>query len=402
MSFEQIFFSGTEDPLDNTGGNEDNYLQNPDGIGIAPGSPNSFSRANVMTKDVTLGNFRVKLDGAPGSGRSYTFTVLQNGSPTGITVTIADSATEASDTTHTQAYSAGQKASIRITSSGTPTIRRAQWTVGGTIADDYGSLLCSDTTSTVSNSVTNYLPLIQTGSSTTENDVSLVMPTSGTLSTLYASHFPVASSGTGYTLTVRKNEADTSLTTVIGEGSANNNDTTHSFTFVAGDRISVSCVPYNSPTATIVQLGVVFTSAIPKEFLLAGTSNDALPTSGNTEYANIPTIGDTWSSTESLHIATGQADVFIKNLYVRLSSMLSSGSHTFTVRKNSSSQLLSTTIPAGQRSSYNTSNYFNVANLENISLQCASSNSEGVNAKWAITAGYNPPRGDVFFFGLDF
>lgn len=61
----------------------------------------------------TLKNLYVSLSAAPGAGQTVIATLRVNGLDTGVTCTIADSATSASDLTHTAAITAGQLWSVK-------------------------------------------------------------------------------------------------------------------------------------------------------------------------------------------------------------------------------------------------------------------------------------------------
>lgn len=72
----------------------------------------------------TLSNMHVTLSGTPGSGKSYALTVRKNAADTALTCTVADTATTASDTTHSVAFAAGDLITISANPSGTPTGRQ--------------------------------------------------------------------------------------------------------------------------------------------------------------------------------------------------------------------------------------------------------------------------------------
>jgi hypothetical protein len=81
----------------------------------------------VLLSAGTVSNLRAYLiGGTPGSGDSYTFAVRRDpaGAPapsnTGITCTISDVASTCTDTTHTQAFSAGDAISLVATEGGKP------------------------------------------------------------------------------------------------------------------------------------------------------------------------------------------------------------------------------------------------------------------------------------------
>src|SRR5690349_2955097 len=57
---------------------------------------NQALRRVVVPGPMTLSNYYLQTDVAPGVGASYTFTVLKNGSPTSLVIVIADTATTGS------------------------------------------------------------------------------------------------------------------------------------------------------------------------------------------------------------------------------------------------------------------------------------------------------------------
>ncbi len=75
----------------------------------------------------TISNFYVSISAAPGTGNSYTFNVLNNGVATGITCTIAGSATSGNDTSNTELYAAGENISVEVIPSSEPTIVSVIW-----------------------------------------------------------------------------------------------------------------------------------------------------------------------------------------------------------------------------------------------------------------------------------
>ena len=69
----------------------------------------------------TLGGLYIALSAAPGASKSHIFTLMKNGVATSVVATVSDSNTEASDTSNTASFSAGDQLSVRHTVSGTPT-----------------------------------------------------------------------------------------------------------------------------------------------------------------------------------------------------------------------------------------------------------------------------------------
>lgn len=91
--------------------------------------------------------------------------------------------------------------------------------------------------------------------SATEPGQQIMMPFAGTARNLYISQSAAGGAGKNYTYTVRKNAVDTALTCVAANATAAN-DATHSFTFVAGDLLSVKVVVDAAATIAAVSWGV--------------------------------------------------------------------------------------------------------------------------------------------------
>ena len=128
----------------------------------------------VAATSGTLQNFYFTLGTAPGAGTQYVFTVTINGSTTGITCTIADANTTASDTTHTAAYSAGDTIGIQAVPTGTPAAGAPTWAIESVGADQ--PLF---TKHTVTQNTTLYSAMQAGASNATANLVQNIIPTAG-------------------------------------------------------------------------------------------------------------------------------------------------------------------------------------------------------------------------------
>ena len=95
--------------------------------------------------------------------------------------------------------------------------------------------------------------------SATETDVSMPALSSGTLRRLFVRVSADPANGVltqSYAFTVRKNEADTTLTCTISEGAVQASDTSNTVAVTAGDRLAIKAVPSNTPTLASVWAGV--------------------------------------------------------------------------------------------------------------------------------------------------
>lgn len=99
--------------------------------------PAFYSGINANEDDVSqtttvggaLSQLNVRLsESGPGSGKSYTFVVMNSHVATNVTCTISDDSMACSDTAHTATFIAGDNLSIRATPSGSPATHNMHWT----------------------------------------------------------------------------------------------------------------------------------------------------------------------------------------------------------------------------------------------------------------------------------
>lgn len=87
-------------------------------VGLATMGNSEGSQSFAFPVAGTLKNLRVKTSNNPGSGQSYTFTVMVNGASTGMTCNYSGNGTTCSDLTHTAAITEGQTISLKAVASG--------------------------------------------------------------------------------------------------------------------------------------------------------------------------------------------------------------------------------------------------------------------------------------------
>jgi hypothetical protein len=88
---------------------------------------------------------------------------------------------------------------------------------------------------------------------TTEADARTVIPYNCIVSNFYVYSSVPLSDGTGYQFTIRKNGSDTLLTVAINSASQNASDTINNAVFLAGDVLTISSNPSNTPTGTVIR-----------------------------------------------------------------------------------------------------------------------------------------------------
>lgn len=116
INVKKVFFSRSQSFNPNTGATT---YENPTQVLDLSGTDESGRQAPWPT-DGTFRNLVITITTAPGTGKSWTFTVRKDGVDTTLTVPIADTATTARDTTHSFTIAPGGLLSMSCTPSGTP------------------------------------------------------------------------------------------------------------------------------------------------------------------------------------------------------------------------------------------------------------------------------------------
>jgi len=302
----------------------------------------------LVSTDGIIKNLRAKLNGPPGAGKKYTFTLMVNGAPTALTFDIEDTATSGSDMVHEIDVTGGDSVTIRCVPTGTPTARYAAWTsmFEGDTAKE--SLILGGTRGTFSNVDITYFHVMGSYGTplTTENHFRQVAPTDGIIKNFYLWLSDVPGlAGDAYRLTLRKNGASQTLTITITTPDRTGNDLVNSFAVAAGDILTMMIEPLNSPSKTpFGQWGMTFVSDIDGESIVLGGTDDP-PSVVDTNY-NQPvsmTFGF-WELVESNVYQLGQVCT-LKKLYILLSAAPGAGNkYDFTLRKGGIDSNVVTTV----------------------------------------------------------
>lgn len=214
----------------------------------------SVTTANTpMPIDGSVRGLRVVLETAPGVGTSWTYTLYKNSVATSLTVTIADGATSATDSTNVVSFAAGDSLAWAAIPANTPTAPTNLLISCMVSASFKQSLFTGGDTGSVSNSESNYRSMWTSGAwSNSEVSNSMLMPTAGTLDRLYIKLNGTPDGAATYAFTVYKNGAPTALTCTVASAATTASDLSNSITFSAGDTISLQCTPSGTPTARAV------------------------------------------------------------------------------------------------------------------------------------------------------
>lgn len=206
--------------------------------------------ATPMSTSGTVTGLSVTRASAPGVGTSYAFTLWKNGSGTGLTCTTSGAvATTCTDPTNSVSYVPGDTLAWESLPTGSPAAGLFTLTAIQT-GTNPGEVSISGGTGTANNSLPSSNAPYGGTYNTGDVNVSVIMPTSGTIDNLYVNLPTAPAATTGYTITVFKNGVASILTAAM-IAVTSNNDTTHSVSYVAGDTIAIRVTPTNTPTAMI-------------------------------------------------------------------------------------------------------------------------------------------------------
>jgi len=327
---EQVLFGGIDDLLD-TAATEYNSL-----IGGESWRPAESDYAKLVSIEGKIKNLRVRLNGAPGAGTRYTFTLMVNGAPSALTFDIADAATSGSNMLNEIDVTSGDTVSLRCVPTGPPIARNATWTsvFEGYTANE--SLILGGTFDTLNSGVTEYGQVMCAFASLsiTEPNSRQVVPTSGTIKNLYVKLS--ADPGTApdaYKFTLRKGGVNQALTVTITADDTTGSDLINTVDVVAGDILTMMFEPLNTPSATPkAKWSMTFVADTDGESIVMGGSLDAI-NAADTEYMYLTgREGFMWTADESLRYQLGQV-CKVKKLHILLDGSPGAGTkYDFTIR----------------------------------------------------------------------
>ena len=378
----QVIVGGHPDLLNNTRAEYNSIA------GCQDWSTNENLRHQLISSAGTIKNLIVELDGVAGDGKTWTFTVMINGSPSALTCDITgDTDTEGSDITNEVSVSAGDEIDIRSTSSGSPTIRSATWAfdyLGDTAKE---SLFLGFTTSFKSQARFCGIAGVFV-SAPDEFEAYQIMPTAGKIKKLYVEL--TNNPGTdpdAYRYTLRLNKATSDLTVTIAGAAITGNNTSDEITVAAGDSVGLYIEPLNGPSNDVwAYFGFTFVADTDGESCVLG-GQFASPSVSVTSFMTITTSTLSFGPTEIDSRQLIRACV-LKKFYVEVTTDPGSGnSWDLTVRKNEASTALTVNIAGTDTTGNDTENTvpFSDFDYATIKIDPTSSPVQTSNGmKWAM------------------
>lgn len=342
-----------------------------------------------------LTTLRVRLDVAPGVGKSRTVTLRVN-SVDALSVTISDNDTTAVNIARV-AVVPGDLLSMMTTPSGSPAGATATWCIdfqGTKVITPQQSVLMA--ASTVSAITIGYVPIMGNtgfGSSAPANEV--IVSTPGTISGLYIALSAALGSGSR-TFTLRKNGVNTAVAVSFAAGQQALQDTVNSVNVVAGDRLVV-VLGGSAVAITWVAIGMIFTPSTADGYssITCGCPNS--PSASVANYQPISGATNSWDATETnkQHVLSA---CIIKRLEVNLTNAPGVGKQwQFNVKVNGAYVGLQVVV-----SDANTTGLVDIdvpiANGDTVDLESIPTGTPTLTGRfeWAITTYQLNPAGRSF------
>jgi hypothetical protein len=336
--------------------------------------------SQAMGGSGTLKNLYILLPNAPGVGTNFVFTVMKNGSATAMTVTISDTATAGSDTTNTVSYSPGDLLAMQVTPTNTPTSSAPLWSFDTTGSNQ--TIVTGDT-ATLGNAAATYLSL-QQGVANTSAIAGSIIPTNGTINSLYVNSSVAPGAAKSWTATLVVNGTDTALTANFsGAATTVGSDTTHSVSVSAGDTAYWRIDPTGTPTVARVYVSAVFTPTIDGESIQTFSSPSTLVTTNSNQFSVTGGTSLTFGTQENARASYTGSDYVVRKFYGALSASAGTGkSRTFSIRTNGATTGVGFTITDPATTGNDTVNSGNLGTTPGL----VSVNIVGSSASTAATA----------------
>ena len=215
-----------------------------------------------------------------------------------------------------------------------------------------------------------------------------VMPTAGTLSKLRIQAEVAPGVGKSFTITVRKNGADTGLAaTITGAGVQEASDLVDEIAFVAGDRVAVKVTQVGDPTDCKLRWSTYWVGDVPGESIVLGSSYDT-PAGGGTGYSQIGTsYGNMAGAAEDFgHKQLMPTAGTFKKLYIHLTTAPGAGEdRVFTVRRNGGDTSIVATLEDAEDTGNDIVNTQAYVATDYVGLKCvASAGAAGSRVHWGI------------------
>lgn len=202
----------------------------------------------------------VTLSGAPGAGTSYAYELIKNGSPTGITCTVADTNTSGSDLSHSISIAPGDTISIASTPTNTPTARKftASLRLVPTVPGESPIFAYASGPSSIATRWFRPMGYVGNAFSSATSLGEGYVPRNCTIKKVYTSLSTAPGAGKSRTVRSYKNAGYGSLSAQVTDSATTASDTSNSDSLVIGDALYIACDVAGTPASlTWLKVGAV-------------------------------------------------------------------------------------------------------------------------------------------------
>lgn len=292
----------------------------------------------------TIKNLAVRAGNALTTG-SYAVTLRVNGADTALTATVDSTNQVQFDTTHTVALLATDDIDFKIVPTGTPTaVTRMQ--ISWEFDSDSLSVPLFSWEVATGSTANFFLPGAVGGSTSTELELTGIMPCAGTFSGIGVKQSGAPGAGTANNFTLRKNGADSALTNSV---SGTNTSVAVGGTpvhVVAGDMVSIGRTLTGAPANASLGIVLVWTPDNAGDRPVFGNITGANYTTGP-RFGPASGYNATTETTESNTNALAPVAMTLSSLRFGTSAAPGAGqSRTATLRKNGAASALSVALSA--------------------------------------------------------
>lgn len=364
-------------------------------IAFWPNEAPTWTATENARRQIVAGNgrikwFRVNSDIAAGAG-AFTINLRKNGAAAGPTVALTHPATTGVDLTNVATFAAGDVITLESVPSGTPTnTPKISWTAVYEDTDTFekclfmGGINNTMGTALAENSAISGGEIW--GTKTVGNiNYSAVCAVPFTFKDMYVLLSAAPGVGTSYNLRPNINGGAGGVAVTISGASTSGNDTSLGNAAVRGDALEMREAPSGTPTARQAFWGIGALTGNPHEFMLFGTSQDAL-NSLATEYNVLNGSGIVWDGTEANRSAV-LPQCTLHSLIVLPGVGTAVGTtFTFTIMKNGVATSLAVTVDSTGATQSDLTNFVEYSDGDTGSIQCAPTLGVpgAINCAWAV------------------
>lgn len=314
---------------------------------------------------------------APGSGKSFAFTIVKNGSDTALTCTVSGTSFEASDTTHSVIFEAGDTICIKSVPSGTPSAPsniRFSFIVDTLGRPEYFYFK----TYGAPNATSRYFSSVQHSGRGYTSHISFfhnksVFAQDATVTQMLIGLKTAPGVGKSFVFSLYKNTTEEASSQVTISGTDKTGSVTGlSIPFTVGDDLALSSLPSGTPAVDHVQTTVVVRPKVDGEYSSTSVSTNLgnTGTQWNRAFCSVCVTNTDADDTKVKNICPPNITMYLLGFYIKVSVAPGAGkSYAFTMRKNGVDTAVTFTLSDANKTASDTTHQLNIESTDKISIK---------------------------------